>query len=142
MLISTSVFSTALTDLIPLSLATRGSCYSCKSFKKFNVLCLFSTKHTICERLVNTAEHLLAMELHISLRRWLRGKNESRREWLLDSDFPFGYTRVSTCIVLTHAALLIHTGYSDVYCMLMLMVFGMYSQLRAKEGKKIGGKHT
>lgn len=133
MLISTSVFSAALTDLIPLSLATRGSCYSCKSFKKFNVLCLFSTKHTICERLVNTAEHLLAMELHISLRRWLRGKNE-RREWLLDSDFPFGYTRVSTYRTY---ALLIHTGYSGIYCMLMLMVFGMYSQLRAKEGKKI-----
>lgn len=73
--------------LIPLSLPPRGSCYSCKSFKKFNVLCLFSTKHTICERVVNTAEHLLAMELHISLRRWLRGKNENWREWLLDSDF-------------------------------------------------------
>lgn len=42
-----------------------------------------------------------------------------------------------TRIILTHAALLIHTGYSGVYCMLMLMVFGMYSQPRAKEGKKI-----
>lgn len=60
------------TDLNALSLAIRASRYSCKSFKKFNVLCLFSTKHTFCERLVNTAEHLLAMELRIPPRRCLR----------------------------------------------------------------------
>lgn len=46
-------------------------------------------------------------------------------------------THVYPPIVLTHTALLIHTGYSGVYCMLMPMIFGMYSQPRAKEGKKI-----